>query len=66
MKSEFTPEQEEKINAKITALLNEKKFADAAKLMVAMAIVHTDPDEFARLLCEKIQEYTAKKLSNQS
>lgn len=55
--TELTEAQRRKVNAKILKLFNEKKYAEGAKLMVAMAVAQMDPDEFTRQLCDKIQEY---------
>ncbi len=56
-RSELTEEQKQKVRAKINALLDQKNYPEAAKLMVAMAVSQIDPDKFAQELCRKIQEY---------
>jgi len=61
-RNELTGEQEKKVRAKINKLLDEKNYSEAAKLMVAMVVVKIDPDEFAKQLIEKIQEFKAKSL----
>lgn len=55
----LTEEQEQKVKDKVTQLLNEKKYREAAELIVALVVSKMDPEEFARELIRKVQEYKA-------
>lgn len=60
-KYELIDEELQKVRRKVTTLLNEKNYPEAAKLMVAVAVSKIDPDEFAKQLIQKIQEYKSSK-----
>lgn len=57
MTGNLTEEQRARIHAKVDKLLSEGNFKEAAEIMVAVAIVEMDKEEFIKGLLAAIKEF---------
>lgn len=62
--SKLSPETKAKVDAEIDKLLQEKKYSEAAELIVAAAIANTDPEELAKGLMEAVDKVLKEKRLN--
>ncbi len=57
----LTPEQMRRVKEKVSHLLNERKFEEASRLMIAAAVANTDPEKMVEMLMDAAKEYTTKR-----
>jgi len=55
------PEDKRRLKAKVLSLLNSRRYEEAARIMVASAIVNTDPNDVVQMFMDAAKEYSTQR-----